>query len=239
MSKSVRTKNKLSFLPALLLALGFSWLLYRFVKAETVTLKDFPPPKPTIISRADWGAHPLDIIAPEETGLFDVQTNPEGVLYYPDDLRAVLNTIIVHHTAIPNASPAEIQELHMEGRGFADIGYHFLIDPEGVIYEGREIVVRGAHVRGFNTGSVGIVLIGNFNEADPTQSQLDSLEGLVDYLRYIYEIRYLAGHRDYPNQSPDGTDCPGAKLYPLLPKMARALGMKYGIAGYVKPGWID
>ena len=123
----------------------------------------------------------------------------------------------------------------MDRRGFADVAYHFLIDSDGIIYEGREINIRGAHVQGFNTGSVGIVLLGNFNETTPTRPQLDSLEKLVDYLRYTYEIRYLTGHKDYPDQSPDGTECPGANLYPLLLGIAHSLGMKYGIDGYVGP----
>jgi hypothetical protein len=90
-------------------------------------------------------------------------------------------------------------------------------------------------VQGFNTGSVGIVLLGNFNEDQPTESQIENLQELVNYLRYTYEIRYLAGHKDYPDQSPDGTECPGDYLYPLLPELAQALGMKYGIDGYVGP----
>ena len=126
--------------------------------------------------------------------------------------------------------------MHIDARGFADVAYHFLIDAEGRIYEGRELNVRGAHVQGFNTGSVGIVLLGNFNEEQPSEAQLSSLRGLVDYLRYTYEIRYLAGHKDYPDQSPDGTECPGDNLYPLLPEIAHSLGMKYGIEGYVGPG---
>jgi len=220
-----------------LLALGLGWLLFRFVNVEAVSLRKAPPPKPTIISRVDWGARPLDLNASEESGVFNAQYNREGVLTYPDDLSAVLNTIVVHHTAIPNASPDEIQDLHMDRRGFADVAYHFLIDSEGVIYEGREIDIRGTHVQGFNTGSVGIVLMGNFNETEPAQAQIDSLENLVDYLRDRYEIRYLAGHKDYPDQSPDGTDCPGTNLYPLLPDLAIKLGMKYGIDGYVNPEW--
>jgi len=239
MTKPLRRKNKPSFLLVILLAFGLGWLVYRFVKTETVSLDSSPPPKSTILSREEWGAQPLNLLAPEELGLFDVASNQEGVLYYEDDLRSVLNTIVVHHTAISDASAAEIQELHMERRGFADVAYHFLIDSDGVIFEGREIHIRGAHVQGFNTGSVGIVLLGNFNETEPTQAQIESLEGLVDYLRYTYEIRYLAGHKDYPNQSPDGTECPGANLYLLLPKMARTLGMKDGIAGYVKPEWVE
>lgn len=239
MAEPLRRKSKVPFLLALLLAFGLGWLLYRFVKAETISLRDSPPPMPAILSRAEWGARMLDLEASEETGAFNAQFNLAGVLTYSNDLSVALNTIVVHHSAIPNASPAEIQDLHMDRRGFADVAYHFLIDSNGVIYEGREIHVRGAHVQGFNTGSVGIVLIGNFNETMPTQSQMDSLEQLVDYLRYTYEIRYLAGHKDYPNQSPDGTECPGANLYPLLSDLARELGMKYGIGGYVKPDWIE
>ncbi|MGD8403188.1 MAG: peptidoglycan recognition family protein [Anaerolineales bacterium] len=228
-----------SYLLVLIIASGLGWLIFRFVKAERVSLDSSPPPRPNILSRDEWGARPLNLLAPEELGLFDVESNPEGVLYYTDDLRSVLNTVVLHHSAISNAGPAEIQELHMDRRGFADVAYHFLIDSDGNIYEGREINARGAHVQGFNTGSLGVVLLGNFDETMPTQPQLDSLEKLVDYLRYTYGIRYLAGHKDYPDQSPDGTECPGANLYPLLPKLARSLGMKYGIDGYVKPDWVE
>ena len=239
MLKPVHTKNKIPFWPALLLALGVGWVLYLFVKAETISLDASPPPKPTILARADWGARPLNFYAPEEFGSFDPHTNPEGVLYYLSDLRVALNTIVIHHSAFSHTGPAEIQDLHMDRRGFADIAYHFLIDSGGVIYEGREINIRGAHVQGFNTGSVGIVLLGNFSDMEPTRTQVDSLTRLVDYLRYTYEIRYLAGHKDYPDQSPDGTECPGDNLYPLLPDLARELGMRYGIGGYVRPDWIE
>jgi hypothetical protein len=88
-------------------------------------------------------------------------------------------------------------------------------------------------------GSVGIVLLGSFNDSQPTGSQLDSLRALADYLRYAYEIRYMAGHKDYPDQSPDGTECPGDNLYPLLPEIAQSLGMKYGIEGYHGPNEPD
>jgi hypothetical protein len=239
MSTRVRRRNRISLLPALLLAFGFGWLLYRFVMAGSISLDALPAPMPAIQARAGWGARSLNFYAPEEFGLFDPKTNPEGILYYPSDLRGTLNTIVIHHSAFSQAGPAEIQGLHMDRRGYADVAYHFLIDSEGMIYEGREIHVRGAHVQGFNTGSVGIVLMGNFNELEPTQAQIDGLKTLVDYLRYTYGIRNLAGHKDYPDQSPDGTDCPGDNLYPLLPDLARELGMSYGIGGYVKPDWIQ
>ena len=239
MSEPLYRKNKLLFWSVPLLALGLGWALYSFVNAGPLPLRNVPPQKPTVISRTEWGARPLDLKAPEEFGFFDPRINPDGVLTYPDELSAALNTIVVHHSAFPHAGPAEIQGLHMDRRGFADVAYHFLIDSDGTIYEGREINIRGAHVQGFNTGSVGIVLLGNFNDEQPNETQLDSLRALVDYLRYVYEIRYLAGHKDYPNQSPDGTECPGDNLYPLLPDLARELGMKYSIDGYVRPDWIE
>ena len=239
MSVPLHVENKLSFLLMFLLALGFGWVVYRFMNAETISLKASPPPMPTTISREEWGARPLNLSAPEEFGAFDARSNPEGVLTYPDNLNAVLNTIVVHHSAFSHAGPAEIQGLHMDRRGFADVAYHFLIDSEGIIYEGRELNIRGAHVQGFNTGSVGIVLLGNLNEEQPNEAQLSSLRNLVDYLRYTYEIRYLAGHKDYPDQSPDGTECPGDNLYPLLSEIAQSLGMKYGIEGYHGPNEPD
>ena len=239
MSKSLHTKNKVSFALVLLLAFGFGLALYRFIQVETVSLKGSPPPKPTIISRAEWNARPLNLEALEEFGVFDASTNPAGVLTYSDDLLSALNTIVVHHSAYPYAGPQEVQDLHMDRRGFADVAYHFIVDADGMIYEGREISIRGAHVQGYNTGSVGIVLLGNFNDSQPTESQIDNLRKLVDYLRYTYGIRFLAGHKDYPNQSPDGTECPGNNLYLVLPDLARSLGMKYSIDGYVGPDKSD
>ena len=205
---------------------------------DQVTLRNAPPPMPPILTRTEWDAKPINLEASEEFGVFDPQSNPAGVLYYPGKLRSVLNTIVVHHSAYPHTGPNEIQDLHMDRRGYADVAYHFMIDDEGIIFEGREINIRGAHVQGFNTGSVGIVLLGNFNDEQPSESQLTSLSELVDYLGYIYSIGYLAGHRDYPDQSPDGTECPGDKLYPLVRSMSRNLGLKYGIDGYDMPEWV-
>jgi hypothetical protein len=224
---------------ALILVLGLGWLTYWLFTSVLKTVRETPPLTPTIISRRDWGARPLSLEAREEYGLFDANTNPEGVLFYQEDLPAVLNTIVVHHSAFPNAGPVEIQDLHMDVRGFADVAYHYMIAPDGTIYEGRPINVRGAHVRGYNTGSIGIVLLGNFNEDLPTTEQLVHLRVLVDYLRYTFDIRYLAGHKDYPNQGPDGTECPGDQLYPLLSELAEQLGMQYGIRGYVRPAWVQ
>lgn len=193
---------------------------------------------PTIVPRSDWGARAMDLNARVEHGVFDPQTNPNGVLTYPGDLREWLTTVVVHHSALPlTQGPREIQALHMDQRGYADIGYHFIIAPDGTIYEGRPIGIRGAHVAGYNTGTVGVVLLGNFNETLPPEAQMRSLTRLLSYLRVEYGVTHLAGHQDFPDQGPQGTECPGAKLEERLPALAQATGLIYGIGGYIQPPW--
>ena len=109
----------------------------------------------TMITRAGWGAKPPNPNSSGEGGPFDPETNPTGVFRYPQPLKDWLNTVVVHHSALPGTQgPLEIQALHMGQRGYSDIGYHFLIDPDGTLYEGRPLNMRGAHVEGYNTGSV-------------------------------------------------------------------------------------
>jgi hypothetical protein len=187
----------------------------------------------TIIPRSQWEAVEPDLNAPAEHGLYDAQTNPEGWMVYSRPLSQVLTTIVVHHSALPlTDGPLQIQQKHMHDKGYADIGYHFVIDDAGQIYEGRKLNVRGAHTGGHNTGTVGIVLLGNFEEAQPTAAQLASLKMLGASLANEYGIKYLAGHRDF---QPDETVCPGRNLEVLLPGLAAELGLKFGTAGYVGP----
>ncbi len=187
----------------------------------------------TIIPRAQWGAVEPDLNAPVEHGLYDAQTNPDGWMVYSQPLSQVLTTIVVHHSALPLTDGSlQIQQKHMRDKGYADIGYHFVIDDAGRIYEGRKLNVRGAHTGGHNTGTVGIVLMGNFEEAQPTAAQLSSLKLLVASLVSEYGIKYLAGHRDF---QPDKTVCPGRNLEAFLPGLASELELNFGTAGYIGP----
>jgi hypothetical protein len=187
----------------------------------------------SIIPRTDWGAVEPDHTAPGEHGFYDPVTNPDGWEVYTRPLSEVLNTIVVHHSALPlSDGPLEIQRLHMQNKGFADIGYHFIVDVLGQIYAGRSLNVRGAHTGGHNTGTVGIVLLGNFEEIQPAALQLASLKTLCRALADEYAIGYLAGHRDF---QPGETVCPGKYLEPLLPGLAAEIDLKFGTAGYVGP----
>ncbi len=141
--------------------------------------------------------------------------------------------ITVHHTAEPFSSLSKvaacaevknIQNQHMNERspsGWADIGYHFLIDRAGNVIAGRSLDAQGAHASGTNNiGNIGICLLGNF-VAQPSRgtdyavaqallpAQLDALTGLVDQLRQKYSIKSsnVYGHKELKS-----TECPGPVL---------------------------
>ena len=148
--------------------------------------------------------------------------------------------MIVHHSAGPNnssnwgAAVLAIWNLHKNTNGWDDIGYNWLIDPNGVIYEGRGggNNVRGAHFCGKNSGTMGICFLGNFETATPTPEALASLEALLAWKSCDsgldpkgsafhassgLTIPTISGHRDGCN-----TLCPGANLYPMLASQVRA-----------------
>ena len=110
------------------------------------------------------GRLPADHTARNEYGSYVKGSNPYGWYVYADPLRESYQTLVIHHSAFYKADGlatlSEIQRLHREDRGWADVGYHFLVDKDGTIYEGRALTVRGAHTAGFNTGSAGICLLG-------------------------------------------------------------------------------
>lgn len=184
-------------------------LYYQFQPAAT----DLGPP--AIISRAEWGAELPNSSLNNEVG-------PE-----------IFNTVVVHHSAmLPTEGPRDIQYVHIHQRGFLDIGYHFVIDREGRIYEGRTLARHGAHVSGHNAGTLGIVLTGNYEVLKPAPMQMARLQWLIQTLQRQYPITHLAGHRDF---APGKTLCPGQNLEPLLPALASKLGLRFGDGGYVGP----
>lgn len=172
------------------------------------------PGRPKIIGRSEWGA-----LAPR----CPYKENP------------YIDAVTIHHTATSNdyidswEVVRAIQRYHMRERGWCDIGYHFLIDREGRIFEGRPMEAVGAHVRGHNVGNIGISLIGNFEERSPTDAELGSLIKLVSWIvkRYDVPLSNIRGHKDYSD-----TLCPGRHLYGRLPYIRRAVAsMAYGIPG--------
>jgi N-acetylmuramoyl-L-alanine amidase len=176
-----------------------------------------------IRSRAEWNAQPPNHAAAGETGFYDPLLNPGGWRVYTEPLDEILRNIAVHHSATAATDgPARLQQVHFKNQRFADIGYHFVIDQTGVIWEGRPLSVRGASVARNNTGTVGICLVGNFEAIKPSEAQLASLVTLSGALRHALGITHFGGHGDFPGQD---TRCPGANLKPLLPDIAQRLGL--------------
>ena len=179
----------------------------------------------SLITRGGWGAAETTWVPSGESGLYDPVSNRGGWLVYDDPLAETLHSVVIHHTALEfGDGPQAVQALHMQTANFADVGYHFLIDGAGQLYEGRPFNVRGAHTGGFNTGYVGVCLLGNFEAAPPIQAQLNTLRRLLAHLRETYTITHMGGHRDF---QPGVTVCPGQNLHPLLPQLAMQLGYTY------------
>lgn len=104
--------------------------------------------------------------------------------------------IILHHTASASATVEDINNSHLN-RGWAGIGYHFLIQPDGTIDEARPIKYVGSHCAGNNSSSIGIALVGDFRKTKPTKQQLESLEMLVAELKDQYpSIKRVLNHND-------------------------------------------
>jgi hypothetical protein len=160
--------------------------------------------------------------------------------------------IIVHHSAGSNTSSnfaavvAAIQDFHVNTNGWDDIGYNWLIDPNGVIYEGRGDGKRGAHFSCMNGGTTGICLLGNYQTTTPTAAAITALEDLLAWEACDKNIApgnwswhsasqqhmaSISGHRDgnaapAPASCAVGTVCPGNSFYPQLPDLRMRVAAK-------------
>lgn len=96
-------------------------------------------------------------------------------------------------------------------KGWGDIGYHFAIDREGRVWQGRSLGWQGAHVKDHNEGNIGVVTLGNFDQQAPTSGQLASLNKLVSWLMHHYRVPMsnVRTHQEWPGAK---TACPGTNL---------------------------
>ena len=192
--------------------------------------------RPAILTRQRWGCP-------------DGETSSHGEPSY-----TLVSHLVVHHTATTNLAPdpaavvRSIWNYHVFANGWSDIGYNFLIDADGNIYEGRAggDDVMGAHFICANEGTCGIALIGTFGPNDSTPRDY-LISSLVDLLAWLcdrnaidpltttfhatsqLELPSICGHRDGNSASsesgacPKNTECPGESLYSLLPGIRQAV----------------
>ncbi len=177
---------------------------------------------PPLITRDEWGAAPF------------IRGNPVP-LANPD-----YEYLTFHHAAGFRATTVEegkaqvkaIQDLHQNIRGWSDIGYQFVIDRGGHLYQGRPfldgsttleqvpLLALGAHVGGHNTGNIGVAILGCYHPPEGTFcTDVITPEAMATYInlfaflseRYGVEPERIRGHRDFSS-----TACPGDNNYPLL-----------------------
>ncbi|MCL2802580.1 MAG: N-acetylmuramoyl-L-alanine amidase, partial [Micrococcales bacterium] len=159
-----------------------------------------------------------------------------------DPAPAKLSGAVLHHTAGANGTTTAqapgvlrgIQNYHMDSRGWSDIGYNFVVDSQGGIWEARSgslgAYVVGAHAAPYNTGSVGVSILGTYSSVEPpgkavdaagrlmawrlSTSNVSNLKATVKYPGKTVAVPVVAGHRDV-----NSTDCPGNRLYAKLPTL--------------------
>ena len=186
----------------------------------------------------------LDVINRDEWGA------DESIMFWDDDMdHATVKQIVVHHTAGNDNSPLDpaavvrgIYHYHTVTKGWGDIGYNFLIDQYGNVYEGRKggVGAVAAHAYGFNTGSVGISVLGNYENTTPSDNSILGLENTLAYVAFQTGIdldgvvhyndrtvEVVSGHKDVGQ-----TACPGAAFYGILPQIredAKDLSIGMGV----------
>uniref|UniRef100_A0A7C4R4Z2 SpoIID/LytB domain-containing protein n=1 Tax=candidate division CPR3 bacterium TaxID=2268181 RepID=A0A7C4R4Z2_UNCC3 len=166
---------------------------------------------PKIISRSEWGAN-------------------EGYMKWEPEYDEV-KAFVIHHTAGEEGAKLENQASvvrnlyygHAVSNGWGDIGYNYVIDVNGNIYEGRSGGggVIGGHTLGYNSGTIGISLIGDYNIRNIETVQTEALVNLIAYKSFQYNIdplgqvylknktiRTVIGHKDL-----NSTQCPGNTIY--------------------------
>ncbi|CAG2175483.1 unnamed protein product [Oppiella nova] len=131
--------------------------------------------------------------------------------------------VFIHHTETPDQCHNEtacveavrsVQDFHMDGRHWNDIGYNYLIGGDDRIYEGRGWYTVGAHTLGMNSRSVAISLIGNYESVAPPKQMLDLVQKWVECAvekGVVSGLYQLHGHRDQTC-----TSCPGQHLYDII-----------------------
>ena len=116
-----------------------------------------------------------------------------------------INEIIVHCSATPEGKDYTldtIRQWHLQ-RGFSDIGYHYVIHPDGKVEEGRDVNIAGAHCSGHNSKSIGICYIGGMTADNKkakdtrTEEQRTMLLWLLVKMRNLYPSAKIHGHRDF------------------------------------------
>jgi hypothetical protein len=130
--------------------------------------------------------------------------------------------LTIHHAGVPFGRDKDpvahlinLQKWSRGTRGWADIPYHLVIDLDGKVYQARDLMLAGDTNTNYDpSGHALVMLLGNFEEAEPTPAQIDALVKSMAHLskRFNIPAQTLASHKDHAA----GTSCPGKHLYAYL-----------------------
>lgn len=115
-----------------------------------------------------------------------------------------IDRIIIHHSATEQGDPYSFARYHVHHHDWPGIGYHFVIMKTGHIYQTNKIYTRSYHTSGQNTKSIGICVVGNYDNDDWPPEVDISFKYLYRHLSNIFGRIKIYGHRDFSNKS-----CPG------------------------------
>lgn len=194
-----------------------------------------------VITRAQWGADEAlrrgrPSIAQQGVRMAFVHHTVHSNTYSPDEADDIIRGIYAFHT---------------QSRGWGDIGYNFIVDRFGRVFEGRaggiERAVVGAHAEGFNSNSTGVAVLGDHSSVDPGPAVMDALQRFLAWKLDVHHVDprgwttvvsrgspkfpegatvalpTISGHRDTGQ-----TSCPGGRLYASLQRLrdgAAAIGL--------------
>lgn len=142
-----------------------------------------------------------------------------------------ISKLTIHHAAGPvvnftsESATADrlesIRKFHTGERGWGDIGYHYIVDRAGRVWEGRPIQYQGAHVRNNNEHNIGILVLGNFDKQSPSSAQVNSLYSTAAALSRQYKIKtkLVRSHQEI-----NTSECPGKNLQNKMNGLRRRLG---------------
>ncbi len=187
---------------------------------------DAPPPSKPVLNVPTQPAAPKQVAVVESCpapGVIPRSRWAKGMPNYShmDRMPQPIKYITVHHDGMPafwGTSEAQcagriefIRNSHTQGRDFADIGYHYIVDRSGRVWEGRPLTFQGAHVKNHNENNIGVLCMGNFDIQTPTDPQFKSLCRHVAMLASQYRVdkRNIRTHQEWYDAK---TACPGRSL---------------------------
>ena len=116
-----------------------------------------------------------------------------------------IDKIIIHCAATPEGRDIKMETIkswHVKGNGWSDIGYHYVIELDGTIKEGRPLHRSGAHTKGHNANSIGVCYVGGIDKDKKpkdtrTEAQREAMDELIGLLSNDYKTATIHGHNEF------------------------------------------